>query len=65
MVDDAKSSKPRVHKIVDRIASYFVPIILVVTVLVFLILGALETSPGYHASTEPASLSEKSFACKP
>jgi Cu2+-exporting ATPase len=37
IVDEAKSSKPRVQEITDRIASYFVSIILIVTVLVFVI----------------------------
>ncbi|KAG0647790.1 Cd(2+)-exporting ATPase [Hyphodiscus hymeniophilus] len=37
MVDEAKSSKPMVQELADRVASYFVPAILVLTVAVFLI----------------------------
>ncbi|KAH6670797.1 E1-E2 ATPase-domain-containing protein [Halenospora varia] len=37
MVDEAKSSKPRIQEIADRVASYFVPFILVITLIVFVI----------------------------
>jgi heavy metal translocating P-type ATPase len=37
MVDEAKSSKPRIQEIADRIASFFVPTILIITLVVFLI----------------------------
>ena len=37
MVDEAKLSKPRIQQIADRVASYFVPCILVLAVVVFLI----------------------------
>jgi Cd2+-exporting ATPase len=37
MVDEAKLSKPRIQHIADCIASYFVPVILVVTAVVFII----------------------------
>ncbi|KAH8674805.1 P-type ATPase-like protein [Tricladium varicosporioides] len=37
MVDEAKSSKPRIQKIADRVASYFVPFILVIALVVFVI----------------------------
>ncbi|KAH8591776.1 hypothetical protein B0O99DRAFT_631640 [Bisporella sp. PMI_857] len=37
MVDRAKASKPRVQDLADRLASYFVPVILTITVLVFTI----------------------------
>lgn len=35
MVDEAKLSKPKVQEIADRVASYFVPCILALTVVVF------------------------------
>ena len=35
MVDEAKLSKPRVQETADRVASYFVPCILVITVSIF------------------------------
>ena len=41
MVDEAKSSKPRIQEIADRVASYFVPVIIVITVLVFVIWVAI------------------------
>lgn len=37
MVDEAKLSKPRIQDTADRVASYFVPCILVITVVIFLI----------------------------
>ena len=37
MVDEAKLSKPRIQDTADRVASYFVPCVLVLTVVVFLI----------------------------
>lgn len=37
MVDEAKLSKPRIQDTADRVASYFVPCILALTVIVFLI----------------------------
>lgn len=37
MVNEAKLSKPRIQDTADRVASYFVPCILVLTVVVFLI----------------------------
>lgn len=35
MVDEAKSSKPKVQELADRVASYFVPAILGITLVVF------------------------------
>ncbi|KAF7954592.1 hypothetical protein EAE96_005712 [Botrytis aclada] len=37
MVDEAKSSKARFQDMADRVAAYFVPIILVLTVIVFVV----------------------------
>jgi Cu2+-exporting ATPase len=37
IVDEAKSSKPRIQEIADHVASYFVPVIIIITILVFVI----------------------------
>ncbi|KAL7909975.1 E1-E2 ATPase domain-containing protein [Trichoderma velutinum] len=37
MVDEAKLSKPRVQAIADRVASYFVPVVVAITIVVFCI----------------------------
>lgn len=37
MVDEAKLSKPKVQEIADRVASYFVPVIVTLTIIVFCI----------------------------
>ena len=49
MVDEAKLSKPKIQETADRVASYFVPCILAVTVGVFLIWTAIGIAGG-HAS---------------
>jgi Cu2+-exporting ATPase len=37
IVDKAKSSKTKIQEMADRVATYFIPVILVVTVLVFVV----------------------------
>ncbi|KAF2118605.1 E1-E2 ATPase-domain-containing protein [Lophiotrema nucula] len=37
MVDEAKLSKPRIQAIADKVASYFVPVVVAITVMVFCI----------------------------
>ncbi|KAG8167288.1 hypothetical protein KVR01_002977 [Diaporthe batatas] len=37
MVDQAKLSKPKIQEIADRVASYFVPVIITLTIIVFCI----------------------------
>lgn len=37
MVDEAKLSKPRIQEIADRVAGYFVPVIISITILVFVV----------------------------
>ncbi|KAF2022389.1 copper-translocating P-t [Aaosphaeria arxii CBS 175.79] len=37
MVDEAKLSKPKVQEIADRVASYFVPVVISITIVVFCI----------------------------
>ena len=51
MVDEAKSSKPRIQEIADRVAGYFVPIILVITVLVFVIWVAIGKAVRHQSAT--------------
>lgn len=52
MVDEAKSSKGRIQGIADRVATYFIPTILVVTILVFIIWVAVgKVMRGYNATT--------------
>ncbi|KAI1105184.1 heavy metal translocatin [Jackrogersella minutella] len=36
MVDDAKLSKPRIQDLADRVASYFVPVVISLTIIVFI-----------------------------
>ncbi|KAF8863868.1 copper-translocating P-t [Acephala macrosclerotiorum] len=52
MVDEAKSSKPRIQQIADHVAGYFVPFILAITVIVFAIWVAVGKAVRYQdAST--------------
>ncbi|KAH8773375.1 P-type ATPase-like protein [Hyaloscypha sp. PMI_1271] len=51
MVDEAKSSKPRIQGIADRVAGYFVPVILVITVLVFVIWVAIGKAVRHQSAT--------------
>lgn len=51
MVDEAKLSKPRVQEIADRVASYFVPVILAITVLVFVIWIAIGKAVRHQNAT--------------
>ncbi|RYO94976.1 hypothetical protein DL766_002019 [Monosporascus sp. MC13-8B] len=37
MVDEAKLSKPRIQDMADRVASYFVPVVLLLTVITFVV----------------------------
>lgn len=51
MVDEAKLSKPKLQDLADRVASYFVPVVLVLTIITFLIWVALGmTVRGYDGS---------------
>jgi heavy metal translocating P-type ATPase len=52
MVDEAKSSKTKIQEMADRVATYFIPVILVVTVLVFAVWVAVgKVIRGYDATT--------------
>ncbi|KAL4924274.1 cation-transporting P-type ATPase PCA1 [Aspergillus undulatus] len=56
MVDQAKLSKPKIQDIADRVASYFVPVVVALTVIVFAIwiaVGiAVRNQSGSRATTE-------------
>jgi heavy metal translocating P-type ATPase len=51
MVDEAKSSKPKVQEIADRVAGYFIPIILVITIIVFAIWVAVGKAVRHQRAT--------------
>lgn len=51
MVDEAKLSKPKLQDLADRVASYFVPVVLALTVITFVIWVAVGMSiRGYDGS---------------
>ncbi|KAL2107214.1 hypothetical protein VUR80DRAFT_5544 [Thermomyces stellatus] len=56
MVDEAKLSKPKVQDIADRVASYFVPVVLGLTIITFSIwiaIGvAVQNQPGSDAAAQ-------------
>ena len=52
MVNEAQLAKPKVQEIADRFAGYFVPIILIITVVVFIVRAAVgKTINGESATT--------------
>ena len=51
MVDEAKLSKPKIQEIADQVATYFVPVVISVTFIVFCIWMAV----GIAAQNKPAS----------
>jgi Cd2+-exporting ATPase len=56
MVDQAKLSKPKVQEIADRVASHFIPVIVVLTIITFvvwMIIGIeIRRQPSYGAAME-------------
>jgi heavy metal translocating P-type ATPase len=56
MVDEAKLSKPKVQEIADKVASYFVPVVISITIAVFCIwvaIGiAVQSKPGSEATIQ-------------
>lgn len=51
MVDEAKLSKPKLQDLADRVASYFVPVVVVLTIITFVIWVAVGmTVRGYDGS---------------
>ena len=51
MVDEAKLSKPKIQEIADQVATYFVPVVLSITIVVFCVWMAV----GIAAQNKPAS----------
>ncbi|KAK4136471.1 copper-translocating P-t [Trichocladium antarcticum] len=56
MVDEAKLSKPKIQDIADRVASYFVPVVLAITIVTFCIWVAIgvkvRRQPGSEATIQ-------------
>ncbi|PVH78083.1 P-type ATPase-like protein [Cadophora sp. DSE1049] len=61
MVDEAKSSKAKVQEIADRVASYFTPVIIGITALVFVVWVAVGKSVR-HDSTSTACINAMTYA---
>lgn len=61
MVDEAKSTKPQIQEIADRVASIFVPIILYITLVIFLIWVAVGMVV-QHESVTTASIVAMTYA---
>ena len=51
MVDEAKLSKPKIQELSDKVAGYFVPVIVVITIITF----AIWIAVGIAARKQPAS----------
>ena len=61
MADSAKLSKPKIHRIADRVASYFVPVIVVITLITFVIWIAVGTMR-QRQSTSVAAVQALTYA---
>lgn len=61
MVNEAQLAKPKVQEIADRFAAYFVPIILVITVVVFIIRAAVGKAINGESATT-ACISAMTYA---
>jgi P-type E1-E2 ATPase len=61
LVNEAKISKPKVEEIADRVAGYLVPLILGITVVVFITWTAIGIA-GRHQSTTAACINAMTFA---
>ena len=61
MVNEAQLAKPKVQEIADRFAAYFVPIILVITVVVFIIRAAVGKAINSESATT-ACISAMTYA---
>ena len=61
LVDEAKTSKPKVEEIADRVAGYLIPLILGITVVVFITWTAIGTA-GRHQSSTTACINAMTFA---
>ena len=54
MVDEAKLSKPKIQDMADRVASYFVPVVLLLTVLTFVVWVAVGIAVRHQPGSEAA-----------
>ncbi|KAL9610115.1 MAG: hypothetical protein Q9167_005161 [Letrouitia subvulpina] len=61
MVDEAKMTKPKTQQIADRIASFFTPLILVITIIVFLIWVAVGVAVR-HENARTACITAMTYA---
>ena len=61
MVNEAQLAKPKVQEIADRFAAYFVPIILIITVVVFIIRAAVGKAINGESATT-ACISAMTYA---
>jgi Cd2+-exporting ATPase len=61
MVDEAKFSKPKTQELVDRVASYFVPVILSLTLVTFVVWIAIGLATR-HQNGGPAAINALTYA---
>jgi Cu2+-exporting ATPase len=61
LVDEAKSTKPKIQELADRVASIFVPVILIVTTLIFIVWIAVGMEVR-HQSSMTASIVAMTYA---
>lgn len=61
MVNEAKSTKPRIQGIADRVAGYFVPVVLILAMLVFAIWVSVEIAV-HHKGTATACVTAATYA---
>ncbi|EKD16690.1 uncharacterized protein L3040_001431 [Drepanopeziza brunnea f. sp. 'multigermtubi'] len=51
MVDEAKFSKPKIQELADLVASYFVPVIIVLTLITFMVQVAVGIAVRHHSGS--------------
>lgn len=52
MVDEAKLSKPKIQEMADKVASYFVPVVLLLTILTFAVWVAVGVAVRHQSGSE-------------
>ena len=52
MVDEAKLSKPRIQDIADKVASYFIPIVVALTITTFVVWDAIGVAVGRQTGSQ-------------
>ncbi|KAH9860822.1 hypothetical protein J1614_012155 [Plenodomus biglobosus] len=52
MVDEAKLSKPKIQEIADKVASYFVPVVVALTIITFVIWVAIGVAVRHQSGSE-------------